>query len=383
VNVTGYAYPWDYVGDPDAAVRASALGVDVVALAVTYHASRTVSPLHPSRRVTDVPTSNCYVPVRDAAWRGHRLVPSSPTWLENPDALALAHRALEEQGLELDAWIVLTHHDELGSIHPDLAVRNAFNETYPYALCPQADDVREYCLTLVDEVLNAATWRGVVLEACGPMGLEHGTVHDKTEFAHWTTTDEALLSLCFCRACRAGLNRRGIDVDDLAKKIRAVIGTGATSPEAALGSELANEVGTFRASLSTGLRHEIVDRVRQRQPDATITLHASANTWATGSFPASGDTASLGGVTSAVARCWDAESAEEELRALGERVASTSHLGAYLRMDQGWSNESLTAATIGQYVEVGMDELHLYHLGLLSREGIEAARHVIDIARTS
>jgi hypothetical protein len=52
-------------------------------------------------------------------------------------------------------------------------------------------------------------------------------------------------------------------------------------------------------------------------------------------------------------------------------------------MDQGWSNESLTAATIGQYVEVGMDELHLYHLGLLSREGIEAARHVIDFARTS
>ncbi|HVB51412.1 MAG TPA: hypothetical protein VND89_06730 [Acidimicrobiales bacterium] len=381
MKITGYAYPWDYVGDPGAATRAGELGVDVVALAATYHASRTVSPLHPSRRVTDVPTSNCYVPVREVAWRGRRLVPSSPTWLEDPDAFALAHRALEAQGLAIDAWIVLTHHDELGYANPDLAVRNAFGEVYPYALCPQSEEVREYCLTLVEEVLNAHRCRGVVLEACGPMGLDHGTVHDKREFAHWTTTDEELLSLCFCDACRDGLVQHGIDVDDLAGKVRCAIGTSAESPEEALGSDVAHEVAKFRSKLSTELRHLIVERVRHLQPGATITLHASANTWATGSFPTSGDTASLEDVTTAVARCWDAPSAEQELRTLRERAPATSHLGAYLRMDRGWSDTALNATKIGRYVEVGMDELHLYHLGLLSRKGLEATRHVIDIAR--
>jgi hypothetical protein len=383
VNVTGYAYPWDYVGDSDAASRAGELGIDRVALAATYHASRTVSPLHPTRRVTDVPTSDCYVPIRDAAWRGRRLVPSAPTWLEHRDAFALAQSALLKEGLPSDAWIVLTHHDELGYANPELTVRNAFDDAYPYALCPQAEEVREYCLTLVEEVLNATQCRGVILEACGPMGLEHGTVHDKTEFAKWNTTDEELLSLCFCQACRLGLLDGGVDVDHLAQSVRDAIGIGATSLEQVLGDELATEVAKFRTTLSTRLRQLIVESVHELQPDATITVHASANRWATGAFPAIGDADSIGGITTTVARCWDASSAEAELSALNARIGSSSHLGAYLRMDQGWSDERLATEKFSRYVELGVDELHLYHLGLVSRRGLEATRHVVDVARQS
>ena len=47
------------------------------------------------------------------------------------------------QGLQVEAWIVLTHNSTLGRAHPDLVVRNAFGDAYPYALCPAAQDVQE------------------------------------------------------------------------------------------------------------------------------------------------------------------------------------------------------------------------------------------------
>ena len=49
----GYAYPWDYVGDPAAAGRAAKLGLDSVAVAAAYHATRAGTPLHPDHRVFD------------------------------------------------------------------------------------------------------------------------------------------------------------------------------------------------------------------------------------------------------------------------------------------------------------------------------------------
>ncbi|GAA3294448.1 hypothetical protein GCM10020295_18990 [Streptomyces cinereospinus] len=77
----GYAYPWDFDGDPAAAHRARALGLDAVAVAAAYHTVRSASPLHPTRRLTEVPHAASYVPVRAEAWRGRRLRPAPATWL--------------------------------------------------------------------------------------------------------------------------------------------------------------------------------------------------------------------------------------------------------------------------------------------------------------
>ena len=43
----GYAYQWDYIGDPAAASRAATLGLDAVAVAASYHSTRAATPLHP------------------------------------------------------------------------------------------------------------------------------------------------------------------------------------------------------------------------------------------------------------------------------------------------------------------------------------------------
>ena len=53
--VTAYLDPWDVVGDPSAAERIAALGVDAVALAAAYPSVRAATPCHPAHRVVDAP----------------------------------------------------------------------------------------------------------------------------------------------------------------------------------------------------------------------------------------------------------------------------------------------------------------------------------------
>ena len=77
------------------------------------------------------------------------------------------------------------------------------------------------------------------------------------------------------------------------------------SPEAALGSELADQVATYRVALGTTLREAIIERVRDVQPEATITIHASARRWATGSFPALNAQPWSTSITAVVSNAWE------------------------------------------------------------------------------
>jgi hypothetical protein len=377
VSATAYAYPWDFLDGEEFASRVAKLGVNAVALAATYHAARTPAPLSDARRVIDVPRSATYLPVRVEPWRGHRLIPSAPEWLEEADSFNVAHRRLADKGLDVDAWIVLTHHDELGYANPDLVMRNAFGEAYPYALCPSHPDVREYCATLIDETLALSECRGVVLEACGSMGADHGGVHDKLEFANFTAVDEELLSLCFCEGCRVGLARADLDAHELAQRVRDHVGAPTPSVEEALG-DVSDRVAAYRASLTHDLRRELVEHVAALRPATSITVHTSAGRWATGSFPTLGDPSQLQGVSSVVANCWSPATADAELRTLSDAVAEEVAVGAYLRLDRGWSNQAHVTATLQRYRGYGLDELHLYHVGMLSETGFAAARGVLD-----
>lgn len=376
MSITGYAFPWDFIDDPDAVTRARELDVDVVALASTYHAARLVNTYHPTRRVTEVPYSAFYGTRRDEAWRGHRLTPRSPAWLDRDDAFASAVQQLTSAAVPVDAWIVLTHIDDPEFTDLELVERNAYDEPYPYALCPASDDVLEYCLSLVEETLRSARVRGVVLEASGPMGFEHASVHDKSEFATLSIAQRELLSLCFCATCRVGQRALGLDPDDIAAKVRAGIDGDAPSLEAALGDELADAVASYRVALGTTLREAIIGRVRDVQPEATITVHASPQRWATGSFPALGEQPWSDSIDAVVGNAWDSASAEDELRSLAEVVDDRAKVGAYLRLDRDWS-ESDNGETLRRYVNAGVNELHLYHLGLLTKESSRAANDIV------
>ncbi|MGC2485512.1 MAG: hypothetical protein WA359_04625 [Acidimicrobiales bacterium] len=358
MSLTGYSYPWDHLGDDAAFDRVASLNLDVVALAATYHATRLATPLHPTRRVTELDHSAAYFPLRGEAWTSRRLRPRAPDEWIGPHAFVDAVTQLVERGIEVDGWIVLTHVDDLETTNSDLAVRNAFGEIYSYALCPSHVEVREYCRTLVTETLRSAPLRGVVLEACGPMGLEHSSAHDKIDVAQWGPLERQLLSLCFCHACEVAMRNVGLESAELARVVREGLDRDAATMDDALG-EMHDAVEAFRLSRSTTLQFDVTDAARRVNAEASVTLHASAQPWATGSFAASSSDA-LAPVNCAVANCWDESRAAIELSGVGPMTRS---LGAYLRIDHDWSQSE---QTLSRYASMGVKELHLYHLGLLS-----------------
>jgi len=68
-TIAAYAYPWDVAGDPRAAERLAALGLNEVTLAAVYHATRAVTPRHPRHRFVTAERTAAYVPLDESRWR--------------------------------------------------------------------------------------------------------------------------------------------------------------------------------------------------------------------------------------------------------------------------------------------------------------------------
>jgi hypothetical protein len=372
VRTVAHLYPWDVVGDPAAVERVASLGVDAVALASSYHTVRAATPFHPRRRLVDARHAAFYLPVREHAWKGERLVPAQPSWLDGDDTCGEAAGALRAAGLPVYAWTVLTHSSRLGEANPDLVVRNAFGDRYPYALCPSHDDVVSYTRTLVSEVLELGRPDGVVLEACGPLGFFHGGHHEKTDGADWTPVQQKLLSLCFCTACAD----RYDDPEGLREAVRAGVDRGAASVEEALG-ERAAHVREVRTDLSRSLRRELVGLVRSTAPGVRVAVHATADPWGTGPFATV-----AGGVGAEVdvltLTCWPGVDASlPAIRALRAEAGDVRTAAYVLALPpKPADGEELLGEWLA-YAEAGVEEFHLYHAGLASARRLDALRHAV------
>ena len=377
MKTLAHAYPWDIVGDPAAPARLRDLGVDGIALAASYHTVRAATPQHPVHRVVDAQHAALYTPLRPSAWEGRRLAPAEPAWMSGGDTFGEAARALRNVGLPVHAWIVLTHSSRLGERAPDVCVRNAFGDRYPYALCPAQPEVIDYCQVLVREIVECARPDGVVLEACGALGFTHGGHHEKTEGAEWSGAQQQLLSLCFCTACMSRYADAGLDAVELRRRVRLGVDTAAGSIEEALG-DMATSVALVRASLARHLRQRVVAAAQAIDAGIRITLHASADPWATGAFATI-----AGGVDAAVdvlvANGWAGAAASHAAIAAMRAVAGAqARLASYVLILSPRPAEAATlTAELAGFAQAGIDEFHFYHAGLASAARLHAMRQAI------
>lgn len=372
-----HVYPWDVVGDPQAAQRYADLGVDAVALAASYHTVRAATPLHPEHRMVDARHAAFYLPVRDEVWDGKRLVPAEPSWVDGDNSFGAAADALRAAGLPVYAWTVLTHSSRLGDLCPDVNVVNAFGDRYPYALCTANPDVVEYARTLVTEVLDLGRPDGIVLEACGPLGFSHGGHHEKTDGADWSPVQQKLLSLCFCVVCAVRYQGAGIDVDDLRAAVRAGADAGAPTVEEALG-DLAKPVSSVRTDIVRELRGTLVALVREQAPGIRIAMHATGDEWATGPF-ATVVPAVDADVDVLTVFCWPgADAAIPGIRALREVAGPEARIASYvLALPPKPVDGEALLTEWKHYVAEGVEEFHLYHAGLASQPRLDALKHAI------
>ncbi|GAA1689342.1 hypothetical protein GCM10009745_38040 [Kribbella yunnanensis] len=356
-----FAYTWDLVGDPEAAARIAGLGADTVTLQAAYHSVRGITPWHPTHRVVHAEHAAAYFRLRENRWPGLR--PLAPTWgVENPDRFGTAAAALTGAGLSVEAWLVLTHSSAVGSAYPDVTVRNAYGERYPYALCPSHQLVRDYALTIVSEICDQYDV-DLMLEACGWLGFDHGSHHEKTEGADLSITARRLLSLCFCPACRTAL---GAEADRLARSVRT-----------AVDAELAGGHPT-PVDATALLAHRgavIADLVREAKSlagDRRLLLMATDDPWVTG--PDVGVDFQSVAPDAFVLKCWgDTQAAARQLKAAAERT-DLPLIANVTALDLDWNG-------VTELLEAGAAGVRYYHAGLASKARLDRIRTTIAEAR--
>ena len=366
-----YLYPWDVDADPAAADRIAALGLTEITLAAAYHAVRAVTPFHPRHRIVTRDAA-VYYRADPARWDGLRLRPPAEDTAAGaagagpPGSFERAAAALRAAGVSVTAWIVVTHNSRLAATG-EYAVRNAFGDVYPWALCAGSPDVREYAATLAAEVAALPGVDAIELEACGWYGFEHGSAHDKTgdvaaAGALAGADGRWLLSLCFCPECSGACRSAGADPATLAAQVRRAADGGPALP-----GDAAALLDQARATASGRLLSDVLTAVRAAAPGQPILVHSAPDPRALGANPGY-DPAVLcgpGGADGIVLACGNPGNAPALVARTAAAAPPGARIAAVLQAVAGLGGHPETLPAQAAAVRAaGATELRLYHAGL-------------------
>jgi hypothetical protein len=360
-------------GDPAAADRIAGLGLTEITLAAAYHAVRAVTPYHPEHRIVTRDAA-VYYRTDAARWAGAAL---RPVAAEPAGSFERAAQRLRAAGITVTAWLVLTHNSRLGSAAPQHAVRNAFGDRYPWALCAGSPAVREYAAAVAAEAAALDGVDALELEACGWYGFGHGSAHDKTgDVARAAgpagTAGDWLLSLCFCAACDQAYRSAGADPGYLAALVRTAADGGPTLP-----GDVAALLDTARAAAARRLLGEVLAAARPAAPGKPVLVHSGPDPRAAGSNPGY-DPAALcgpGGADGIVLACGDCAAAVSLVTRTVAAVPPGTRIAANLLAVKGLGGDPPTLPDQAAAVSAaGATELRLYHAGLAADADLAAIR---------
>lgn len=379
---SAFLYPWDIVGDPDAAARVAALGVQQVTLAAAYHSTRALTPRHPSRRIVTAEHAAVLYPPDEGRWAGRGLRPYTQSWVDSDDAYAEAAEALAGAGLDVHSWVVLAHSSRLGAEHPETSVVNAYGDRYPWAPCIAQPAVRAYLVDLAAEAAVRDGARGTELESCGWYGFAHLHAHDKVGGVGLGDAAQYLMSLCFCPDCRAGYEGQGLDAAELSGAVRGAlepVWAGSGTPEAGwggveklLGADPAGATLRYRTEVARGLQESVVAAVRAAAaPGFQVLLHADPAPYRSGANVGVDPEHILSVADGVVLPCTGGDAAREAV--LGPFAGRGGVLAANLTVVRGMGGSPGTLEHDAAHAaSLGANQLRLYHAGLASGPDLEA-----------
>ncbi|WP_330291900.1 hypothetical protein [Streptomyces sp. NBC_00576] len=384
MKASAFVYPWDVNGDPDAARRIAALGVEQVTLASAYHSTRALTPRHPRHRIVTAEHAAVLYPT-DERWGGRELRPYAAGAWAPGDAYGEASAALADAGLDVHTWVVLAHNSRLGADRPDTSVVNAYGDRYPWAPCIAQPATRAYLVELAAEAAVRPGARGTELESLGWYGLTHLHAHDKTGAIGLGDAGQYLMALCFCPSCRAGYGGQGLDPDELAVAVRAALEPlwrgepdhgGWAGVEKALGDEQAARTRAWREETARTLQEEAVAAVRAAAPAGfQVLLHADPVSYHVGANPGVDPAHILSVADGVVVPCTGGAGlltpfadVEREGGVLAANFVVVSGMGG---------SPGTLAADAERAAGLGATELRLYHAGLASDADLDAVRDAL------
>jgi hypothetical protein len=393
-----YLYPWDVVGDPEAANLIAGLGADHVTLAAVYHATRALTPRHPRHRVVVADHSAAYFPPDGRLWSGAGLRPEPQAWVHGADPFGAATSALAAAGVSTHDWVVVNHQDAPAGADVGAAVVNAYGDRYDWALCPARSLTRDYAVRLAADVAARDGIAGIEFEACGWYGFDHLHAHDKVAGITLNEAEQFLLSLCFCAVCRSEYLLAGIDLKGLREDVRRVLdgrfsgSAGRPDPEAspsqaietALGPDPARAVLAMRARIADRLRSEVAKAVRDRRgdPDFSVAFHASPQPHRTEANTGLDPAALPAEADGVVVKCWGTPDGAAQTVSLTADAARTGlRVSAGLQGVGGWGATTEGAvATLEAVRSAGASGVRIYHAGLAGSGDLDLIRTLITEA---
>jgi hypothetical protein len=384
MDVAGYLYPWDVVGDPESVDLIAGLGLDHVTLAAVYHSVRALTPRHPRHRVVVAEHTAAYYPLSTDRWEGTVLYPPRPAWTGGTDTFGAAVGALRAGGVRVHAWAVINHVDLPGNA--EFALINAYGDRYPWALCPAQDAVQEYAVGLAGDIVDLPGITGVELESFGWYGFDHLSAHDKTSGVQLTGAEQYLFSLCCCDGCDRAYRARGIDPAELRDRIQTRLDpvlAGSTRPSqpadeveaigALLGADLAAAVKDTRDTVVERYRAAAVERIRSARPDLAVLAHASPQAHRSVAF--TGMDANQAGIFDGlVVDCGAGTEALTSMLAVTD-VPVTARLLAVDGM--GGRPDTLAEQGVAA-LDAGAAGLRVYHAGLAGSAGLAHIRELTE-----
>lgn len=378
---SAFLYPWDVVGDPDAAARIAGLGVQQVTLASAYHSTRALTPRHPATRIVTASYAAVLYPPDQKRWAGREFAPRTQNWTPGEDPWAAAAEALADAGLEVHSWVVLAHNSRLGEENPTVSVVNAYGDRYPWAPCIGRPEVRAHLVDLAAEAATRPGARGTELESCGWYGFAHLHAHDKVQGVALGEAAQYLMSLCFCTDCAEGYARHGLDPDALRAAVRGALepvwagaepAVGWAGVEGLLGAETAAATLGWRREVAHGLQEAAVAAVRaEAAAEAAsgegfqVLLHADPAFHRTGANVGVDPGHILSVADGVVLPCTGGDAAREAVLApfAGRRGVLAANFGVVSGMGGSPATLERDAA---HAASLGATELRLYHAGLAS-----------------
>ncbi|CAG6393954.1 hypothetical protein NMG29_20465 [Streptomyces cocklensis] len=391
MRASAFVYPWDVIGDPAAAGRVAALGVQQVTLAAAYHSTRALTPRHPRHRVVTAEYAAVLYPPDEKRWQGRELRPHpAGPWAVADDPWDTAAAALRAAGLDVHTWVVLAHNSRLGAEHPDTNVVNAYGDRYPWAPCIAQPAVREYLLDLAAEAAARPGAAGTELESLGWYGLGHLHAHDKIGGVPLGDAAHYLMSLCFCPHCRDGYAGLGADPEELAAAVRTAMapvwadgGSDAAGPagiERLLGARFAALTLDWRLRTAGSLQEQAVAGVRAAAgPGFQVLMHADPAAYRCGANAGVQAAGILAHVDGLVLPCpggpAGAAGREAVLAPVAAHAAAQTVVAANFNVVTGMGGSPGTlAADAAHAAELGATQLRLYHAGLAADADLAAVR---------
>jgi hypothetical protein len=382
-----YAYAWDLAeaGVGKAVAEFKALGLDTVTIAASYHAGKFLRPHGKAGKVYFPEDGTVYFKPDDRRYGAIKPVANRIFG----DGATM--RALCDQPVQVNAWMVLLHNTLLGTRYPEATAANAFGDRYVYSLCPSHPEARAYAVGLAHDVTESCPVTGVSVESPGFAPFAHGFHH---EFAlnqpnRWL---DQQLGLCFCDHCLAGAAKAGIDAKALKARVAQDVSDylasdidfpgdmaeafwlADTRTDGELGAYL-----TWRCEVVTSLVAEIRDRVRK---DATVAIIPSVARPTGGAWYEGSDLAALAEAAGVIEACFYEPSPERikaDLFDIGRRLRGKGKLRGIVR--PAWpdlGNKSDLVAASEALGEGGVAGLAFYNWGHIRQANVGWIADAID-----